>query len=111
MHDPDKIHYRSAGWGVYYFTSERWFLALFLALAIFIKNKTWFDIQFLIIEISFNFWLGLAYYLNYKEIINRTYNTEVMLGAIILTTVAILISGFRHGIFQIHHADTHHTRN
>jgi len=111
MHDPTGEHYASEWWCTYYFASERFFLAAFILLFIFIEKKTWLDVQFLIIEATYNIWLGLAYILNYNKVLERTYNTKLMLTGVVITTLMILISGYRHGLFKSikDHAGT--TRN
>lgn len=89
-------------WGTYFHCGFAFPLAIVFILPIIFKRNTYILKQFQIVGAAYNFGLGIVFILNRYEIIN---SERLYLGiwlstvTIIITTIMVLFSGIRHGLF------------
>jgi hypothetical protein len=101
-HDPDGTYWHNYGWTVLY--DSAMMLPLCLLSLLFsvstAEERGAFDKYFLFIIVLFTFTINMAVVAQYYNLIAHTYGLQVSIVGIIVATVMVLTSIFRHGTFK-----------
>lgn len=101
-HDPLHIYWVQYGWTVFYDTSMMLPLSL-LALLLAItdeKDRCIFDKYFLITIGLYTFTINMAVIAQYYNLIARTHGLQISTGGLIVATVLIVITAYKHGYYE-----------
>jgi len=100
FNDPNRTHMYSAAWGTYFHCVQAFALFTFCMIFAFMKERSYFDKHFIIIEGLYSLSLCFAYELNYKKILLHNHSLKITGIAIALSTLLLVYSGLKHGYFK-----------
>lgn len=100
FYDPQKTHWKSFGWATYFHCTQALFICVFCTVFALVNKKSFFDNQFLLIEVLYNLALTVAFILNFNGILQHTYGLIITCLSIISCTGIILLFGIKHDLLK-----------
>lgn len=99
-HDPNDVYWQDYGWTVYYNSIQNITLAAYLLTFIKHGYPTSTEANFIWVDIFFTFTLIIATIMQYKNVLEHTYGYQISIICMIIATIMIAISFFRHGLHK-----------